>query len=113
MSKTLYLKFLATYAVFALLCFISIATLTSSLTLSHLTREKADALYKEAALVAGSYAKEVYKGAITLDAAKSQLKAIDTYISAPIWFLNNHTGQWRTGWNHREHIVLFNHFGFD
>ena len=88
MSKTLYLKFIATYAVFALLCFISIATLTSSLTLSHLTREKADALYKEAALVAGSYAKEVYKGDISLDAAKNQLKAIDTYISAPIWIID-------------------------
>lgn len=88
MRKTLYLKFLLAYAVFGALCFLSIATLSSRLTLNHLTREKADALYKEAALVANSYATEIYKGDITAEAAKSQLKAIDTYISAPIWIID-------------------------
>ena len=89
MKKTLYWKFIAVYLLFGLFGFVSIATLTSALTLKHLTKEKADALYKEATLVAGSYAKEIYKGEITVEAAKSQLKAIDTYISAPIWIIDN------------------------
>lgn len=89
MKKTLYWKFIAVYLLFGLCGFISIATLTSSLTLNHLTKDKADALYKEATLVAGSYAKEIYQGDITVEAAKSQLRAIDTYISAPIWIINN------------------------
>ena len=70
MKKTLYWKFIAVYLLFGLCGFISIATLTSVLTLNHLTKEKADALYKEATLVAGSYAKANYQGDITLDAAK-------------------------------------------
>ncbi len=89
MKKTLYWKFIAVYLLFGLCGFISIATLTSVLTLNHLTKEKADALYKEATLVAGSYAKGIYQGDITVDAAKSQLRAIDTYISAPIWIIDN------------------------
>lgn len=89
MKKTLYWKFIAVYLLFGLCGFISIATLTSTLTLNHLTKDKADALYKEATLVAGSYAKEIYQGDITVEAAKSQLRAIDTYISASIWIIDN------------------------
>lgn len=89
MKKTLYWKFIAVYLLFGLCGFVSIATLTSALTLNHLTKEQADALYKEATLVAGSYAREIYQGDITVDAAKSQLRAIDTYISAPIWIIDN------------------------
>ena len=89
MKKTLYWKFIAAYVVFATLCFISIGTLTSRLTLNHLTETKADALYKEASLVAGSYAKQIYRGAISVEDAKEQLSAIDTYISARIWIIDS------------------------
>ncbi len=88
MKKTLYLKFLFAYVLFGVMCFISISTLSSRLVVNHLTREKADALYKEAALVASSYATGIYTGEVTPESAKTQLKAIDTYISAPIWLID-------------------------
>lgn len=88
MKKTLYLKFILAYMLFGFLSFVAVATLTSTMTLRHLTRDKADALYKEASLVSRSFASELSKGDATLDTANTQLKAIDTYISAPIWIIN-------------------------
>ncbi len=89
MRRTLYLKFLAAYVLFGILAFMTIATLTSGMTLRHLTRVQAKSLYREASLVASSYALRIYTndedGA---KSAKSQLKAIDTYISADIWVMN-------------------------
>ena len=90
MRRTLYLKFLAAYVLFGILAFITIATLTSNMTLKHLTKVQANSLYREASLIASSYALRIYTndedGA---KSAKAQLKAIDTYISADIWVMNN------------------------
>ncbi|MCR4909105.1 MAG: HAMP domain-containing histidine kinase [Lachnospiraceae bacterium] len=89
MKRTLYFKFLLAYAAFALLCLILISTLTSSWTLSLLTKDRADSLYREASLISRSYATLVYEDRAELSAARSQLKAIDTYISAEVWLLNS------------------------
>ncbi len=89
LRRTLYFKFLAAYAAFALLCLILISTLTSSQTLSLLTKDRADSLYREAALISRSYATLVYEDRAAVSAARSQLKAIDTYISAEVWLLNS------------------------
>ncbi|SFL30840.1 Signal transduction histidine kinase [Lachnospiraceae bacterium KH1T2] len=90
MRRTLYLKFLGGYILFGILAFITIATFTSQMILKHLTRVQAASLYREAQLVASNYALRIYSndedGA---SAAESQLKAIDTYISADIWVINN------------------------
>jgi len=86
--RNLYLKFILAYVVFAILSFIAVCTITSSLTLKHLTTEKADMFYKEASLVANSYAKQIYDGSISPDIAWYQLSAIDTYIGCPIWIIN-------------------------
>ena len=90
MKRTLYLKFLAAYMIFGVLALIVIATLTSNMTLKHLTKVQAGSLYREAQLVASSYALRIYSNDESgKEAAKSQLKAIDTYISANIWVINN------------------------
>ena len=89
LQKTLYLKFLAAYLLFGFLCVITIATVTSERTLKHLTRERADSLYKEASLVSGRYATQIYEDRANVEIARAQLRAIDTYISAQIWLINN------------------------
>ena len=76
MKKTLYLKFVVAYCIFGFFGFVIIATFVSSMTLEHLKREKANALYKEATLIANTYATDLYDGEISLESAQRQLEAI-------------------------------------
>ncbi|MGN0377807.1 MAG: ATP-binding protein [Suilimivivens sp.] len=88
MRKTLYLKFLLAYFIFGFFGFIVVATFVNNMTLEHLKREKADALYKEATLIANTYASDLYNNATSLDTVKKQLDALDTYLSASLWIIN-------------------------
>ncbi|WMC91367.1 sensor histidine kinase [Kineothrix sp. MB12-C1] len=88
MRKTLYLKFILGYIIFGFFGFIVVATFVSSMTLEHIKREKADALYKEATLIANTYASDLYNSETSLDTVKKQLDALDTYLSASIWIIN-------------------------
>lgn len=88
MKKTLYLKFLVAYIIFGLFGFVAVATFSSSLTLEHSTRETAETLYKEASLIAKTYASDLYNNQITIENAYSQLNALATYLSASIWIVN-------------------------
>ncbi len=88
MRKTLYLKFLLGYLIFGCFGFLVVATFVSSMTLEHLKREKAEALYKEATLIANTYASDLYNSEASLEAVKPQLDALSTYLSAEIWIIN-------------------------
>lgn len=76
------------YLIFAFFGFIVVATFTSSMTLEHMKRERADALYKEALLIADSYAADLYNNEITLESVWRQINAIGTFVDAPIWIVN-------------------------
>lgn len=88
MRKTLYLKFLLAYFIFGFFGFIVVATFVSSMTLEHLKRDKADSLYKEATMIANTYASDLYNNETSLDTVKKQLDALDTYLSASLWIIN-------------------------
>ena len=88
MKKTLYLKFILAYIIFGFFGFMVVATFVSSMTMEHLKREKADALYKEATLIANTYATDLYNNETTLESVKNQLDALDTYLSATLWIIN-------------------------
>lgn len=88
MRKTLYLKFLLAYFIFGFFGFIIVATFVNSMTLEHLKREKSDALYKEATLIANTYASDLYNNETSLDTVKKQLDSLDTYLSANLWIIN-------------------------
>ena len=88
MKKTLYSKFLLGYLIFACFGFLVVATFVSSMTLEHLKRDKSEALYKEATLIANSYASDLYTNAISLDTVKKQLDSIDVFIDSTIWIIN-------------------------
>ncbi len=87
-KQTLYLKFIIAYIVFGFLSFVTIATLTSDMTLEFLIKDKAAALYKEATLISNRYASSFYNDALSIDDVKDQLEAIDTFTSASIWIIN-------------------------
>ena len=90
MRRTLYLKFLLIYVLFGIAAVTVIATFTSRRTLQHLTDRSAASLYREASLIATNYAVQIYdKDENAKTGAEMQLKAIDTYISAEIWIINN------------------------
>ncbi len=88
MRKTLYLKFILGYFIFGFFGFVVVATFVSNMTLEHLKREKADALYEEATLIAMTYASDLYNSETSLDTVKRQLDALDTYLSSTIWIIN-------------------------
>lgn len=88
MRKTLYLKFLLAYFIFGFFGFIVVATFVNSMTLEHLKRERADALYKEATLIANTYAADLYNNETSLDTVKKQLDSLDAYLSANLWIIN-------------------------
>lgn len=88
MRKTLYLKFILAYLIFGFFGFVAVATFVSSMTLEHLKREKADSLYREATLIANTYASDLYNNQASLDTVKTQLDALDTYLSSTIWIIN-------------------------
>ncbi len=88
MKRTLYLKFVLAYFIFAFFGFIVVATFTSSMTLEHMKRERADTLYKEALLIADSYAADLYNNENTLESVWRQIDAIGTFVDASIWIVN-------------------------
>ncbi len=88
MKKTLYLKLLLGYLLFGILGFILVSTVTAQAQLRYLEKQAASDLYREATFVANNYATEYYKNTTTLDDLQSQLKALDTYLSAQIWMID-------------------------
>ena len=88
MRKTLYLKLILAYIIFGLFGFVVVATFVSDMTINHLTKEKADSLYREATLIANTYATDLYNSEASLEAVKAQLDALDTYLDATIWIIN-------------------------
>ena len=88
MKRTLYLKFVLAYLIFAFFGFIVVATFTSSMTLEHMKRERADALYREALLISNTYAADLYNSEITLESVWRQIEAIGTFLGSPIWIVN-------------------------
>ncbi len=88
MRKTLYLKLLLAYLIFGLFGFVAVATFVSNMTMDHLKKEKADSLYREATLIANTYASDLYNNEATLESVKDQLDALDTYMNATIWIIN-------------------------
>ena len=88
MRQTLYLKLILAYIIFGFFGFIVVATFVSNMTFDNLKKENADSLYREATLIANTYASDLYNSETTLEAVKSQLDALDTYLNVSIWIIN-------------------------
>lgn len=88
MRKTLYVKFILAYLIFGVFGFVMVATFVSSMTLEQIKREKAEDLYKEATLIANTYAADLYNNEVSLDTVHRELAALDVYMDSVIWIIN-------------------------
>ncbi len=88
MKRTLYLKILLGYLIFGILGFITVSTFTSHISMNYIQENEADSLYREANLIASTYATNYYNSTITLEDLQRQLKSLDTYLSAQIWIVD-------------------------
>ncbi|MBR6390751.1 MAG: two-component sensor histidine kinase, partial [Lachnospiraceae bacterium] len=88
MRKTLYLKFILAYIIFGFFGFVVVGSFVSSMITDHLTREKSEDLYREATIIANTYANDLYNSQTSLDTVSSQISALSRYIKATIWIIN-------------------------
>ena len=88
MRKTLYLKFILAYIIFGVLGVSLAATFVSTQTVDNLKKQTADTLYRQATLIANTYASDLYNSETTLEAVKNELDALETYLNASIWIIN-------------------------
>lgn len=88
MKKTLYLKFILAYVIFGIFSFIIVTTFVPNMTKEHLIREKAETLYSEATLIAGTYASGLYASETDLETVKMQLDALSVYMESTIRIIN-------------------------
>lgn len=88
MRRTLYLKFLLAYLIFAFFGFVVVATFVYNMTADHVQKEDAEAMYKEATLIATTYASDLYSNQTSLDTVKNQIDALSLYTGDTIWIIN-------------------------
>jgi len=88
MKKTLYLKFILAYVIFGIFSFIMVTTFVPSMTMEHLTREKAESLYAEATRIANTYANGLYTSETDLETVKTQLDSLAIYLESVICIIN-------------------------
>ncbi len=88
MHKTLYLKFLIGYVIFAFFGYIAVAIFTTGMLREQVIRDHSGALYEEASLVADTCAADLYNSEATLETVKYHLDALDSYLDSSIWIVN-------------------------
>lgn len=88
MRKTLYLKFVLAYFIFGVFGFIIVTTFVPNMTKEQLIREKAENLYYEATLIAGTYASGLYTSETSLETVKVQLDSLAVYLNSTIRIIN-------------------------
>ncbi len=89
MKRTLYLKFLLAYLLFAIFGFVVVATFVYSMTYERLRRDKTDSMYQVATQIANTYAADLYNSETSLDAVHTQMVALSKYMdNATIWIIN-------------------------
>jgi signal transduction histidine kinase len=89
MKRTLYLKFLLAYLLFAIFGFVVVATFVYSMTYERLRRDKAETMYNVATQIANTYAADLYNSETSLETVHSQMVAISKYMDkSAIWIIN-------------------------
>lgn len=88
MRKTLYLKFIIAYVIFAFFGFIAVTTFMQEMTLDQLHKEKAAELYQSATLIAENYGVDLYQNQTSLVTLKDQIDMIAAMNNTMIWIVN-------------------------
>lgn len=88
MKSRLYVKFILVYFIFGSICFITIATLSSRLTMNYLEKTTAEELYREANHLCAQYMDKYYEGGDSLEGIHEQMENIAIYLSASVWLVS-------------------------
>lgn len=88
MRKTLYLKFLIAYVIFAFFGFVVVTTFMQEMTMDQLTRQKAGELYRSATMIAENYGIDLYQNQTSLVSLKDQIDMIARMNNTTIWIVN-------------------------
>ncbi len=88
MRKTLYLKFILAYILFGFFGFVVVSSFVSNMLTDHLIKEKTQEMYREATIIANTYANDLYNSQASLDTVSSQIGALSQYMEAVIWIIN-------------------------
>ena len=89
MKRTLYLKFLLAYLLFAVFGFIVVATFVYSMTYERIRRDKTDNMYQVATQIANTYAADLYNSETSLETVHTQMVTLSKYMdNEPIWIIN-------------------------
>lgn len=88
MKKTLYLKFIFAYVLFAVLGFITVSTISSRMIQDYAVKDTAESLYKEASSISQSYGSALYDSEVSLETVQQQMSALSSYMDVRIWILN-------------------------
>ena len=88
MRKTLYLKFILAYILFAFFGFFTVATFVSRLTYEYCLRQTSRELYHEATRIADTYAVDLYNSDISLETVQNQMESLSYFMDTEIWIIN-------------------------
>ncbi|MCR5311575.1 MAG: HAMP domain-containing protein [Lachnospiraceae bacterium] len=88
MRRTLYLKFILAYIIFGVFGTIIVSSFVSRTVYGNILSRKAESYYREANLIANTYAADLYQTNRTLEEVKQQINDLDTFLSAEIWIIN-------------------------
>lgn len=88
MKKTLYLKFLFAYIIFAVFGVVIITTFVPTLLTEHVTREKADFLYTQATTISQTYGSELYRSETSLETVKAEVDFLAQCTDTTIQIIN-------------------------
>lgn len=88
MRKTLYLKLLIAYLLFALFGFIVVSTFMQQITFEQVRDQKANELYQAASIIAESYGTDLYQKETSLTTLKENLDTLSSLLNATIQIIN-------------------------
>ncbi len=89
MKRTLLLKLLIGYLAFGALSFLVVTTFTTRSTYQYMVETEADSLYRQAKIVASSYATNYFRDNLTLRDMQEHVTAFDSYLRATIWITDS------------------------
>lgn len=88
MKRTLYLKLIGGYLIFALLCILAVTAFTYPAAYDKIQMQEANNLYREANAVASTYAANYYSHLLNLDEFEQQLSILSRHSNTTIWIMD-------------------------
>ena len=89
MKRTIYLKLLGSYLLFAVLALFLLSTFTQSIAENYLKKSEAEKLYRESTIMASSFRKDFSNSQSLLLDMQDELEIIAGYMGAEIWIIDN------------------------